>query len=982
MAERRAARPALFTIPAHRAFADSLAAGLIARHGGEPLTLARGMILTPNDRSRRALRDAFVRASGGALLLPRLVSLGDPDMGEGTGIALDAVEQDVPPAVPPLKRRMILARLVADARAIGGQPVDAAEAVRLAGEVARVLDQLLVEGITPQQLAGIDPGGELTEHWQRSLELFRVVQQRWPGELDRLGMIDAADRRNRLLRQLADRWREQPPAGFVCAAGVTDSAPAVAALLRAVAFLPQGSVVFADLDTAMPDDQWDALGPFDRDESGRRKPALETHPQFHLKLLLDRIGFARKEVRAWREEAGPDAGTARGRAIATALAAPMFTASWSTLHASKRRLEGITAAELATPAEEAQAIALALREVLETPGATAALVTPDRGLARRVAAHLRRWGVGVDDSAGRPLAMLPPGTLLAALVEAATQRFAPLALLTLLKHPLVRSGDERGRWLDGVRSLDLTLRGPRPSVGLAGIAAHLAQPDERRERLFAQARTWWPEALALLQPLEQAFAGGRPLGELLRVIRETAQALCGDALWSGPAGRAAAELIAELEEQAGEAPPLDDPATLGPLLDGLMQEVAVRPQGGHPRLAIYGLIEGRLQSADRIILGGLNEGVWPPASQADPFLAPRIRAELELPGLERRIGVAAHDFAAALGAPRALITRARRDASGPAVASRLWLRLRALAGEQFAVNADLEHWTRAIDDPGEHVPEPKPEPMPPAELRPDRIAVTDLDRLKADPYAFYAKKILKLMPLDAVDAEPSAAWRGTAVHKVLQDWADAGAEPDQLRERALALFTGDVHPLIAALWQPRLMEAIDWIVAESAEQFAAGRTILKTEIGGETMIEGVLLHGKADRIDRMPDGTLGIIDYKTGSPPSMAAIREGFSLQLGLLGLIAERGGFADLTGHARGFEYWSLSRKNGSFGFIDSPTDRKRDPIEPEDFVAMAERHVTAAIRDWLTGTEPFTAKLHPEFAPYAEYDQLMRRDEWYGRG
>lgn len=983
MAEPRARKAALFSIPAHRAFADSLAAGLMARHGGEPLALARGLVLTPNDRARRAIRDAFVRESGGALLLPRLVSLGDPDPGEGAGAALDPLEEDVPPAVPPLKRRMILARLVAEARTASGQPVDTAEAVRLAGELARVLDQLLVEDVTPQDLAAVDPGGALSEHWQRSLELFQAVQRRWPTELARLGMIDAADRRNRLLERLAERWSAQPPAGFVCAAGVTDSAPAVAGLLRRVAFLPQGSVVFADLDRSMGEEQWDALGPFDEDETGRRAPSLETHPQFHLKLLLHRMGFGRGEVRAWREESGPDAGTARGRAIATALAAPAFTAEWNGLHASKRRVAGITALEAATPAEEAQAIALKLRETLETPGATAALVTPDRGLARRVAAHCRRWGIAIDDTAGRPLAILPPGTLLAALTEAAAERFAPLALLTLLKHPLVRAGDARGRWLEGVRTLDLVLRGPRPNVGLAGITSYLAKPDERRKHLFAAAAAWWPEAVALLGPLELAFAAEKPLDELLAVLRETAQALCGDALWSGPAGRAAAELIADLEEQASEAPPLRDPTGLTPLLDGLMQEVAVRPpQGGHPRLAIYGLIEARLQSADRMILGGLNEGVWPPASAADPFLAPRIRAELGLPGLDRRIGIAAHDFAAALGAPEALITRARRDAGGPAVGSRLWLRLRALAGEQFASDADLQQWSRTIDDPGVHEPESLPEPVPPADLRPKKIAVTDVDRLKADPYAFYAKRILRLVPLDAVDAEPSAAWRGTAVHQVLQDWANAGADPARLRAMALELFTGDVHPLIAALWQPRLIEAVDWIAGEAAGQFAAGRKLIAVEIAGETDIDGVALNGKADRIDRLPDGSLGIIDYKTGSPPSMAAVREGFSLQLGLLGLIAERGGFDGLSGEARCFEYWSLSRnRDGGFGFIDSPTDRKREAIDAEDFVAMAERHVTAAIRRWLTGTEPFTAKLHPEFAPYAEYDQLMRRDEWYGR-
>jgi ATP-dependent helicase/nuclease subunit B len=422
------------------------------------------------------------------------------------------------------------------------------------------------------------------------------------------------------------------------------------------------------------------------------------------------------------------------------------------------------------------------------------------------------------------------------------------------------------------------------------------------------------------------------------------------------------------------------------LLKTLMDEVAVRPpQGGHPRLAIYGLIEARLQTADLMILGGLNEGTWPGQPAPDPWLAPRIRAELGLPGLERRVGVSAHDLAGALGAPMALITRARRDASQPAIASRFWLRLQALAGERFERARGLERWTRALDDPGVHEPADQPAPSPPAILRPTRIAVTDVDRLKADPYAFYAKRILRLQPLDPVDADPSAAWRGTAVHEVLERWArEDGCRPEALRPRALAMLADErTHPMMRALWQPRLMEAIDWIAAEIARGVAAGRQVLAVEREGGIDIAGVKLTGKFDRIDRLPDGALAVIDYKTGKAPSPAAVRAGYSLQLGLLGLIAERGGYDGISGVARGFEYWSLGKRNDSFGYITSPVDPagRNDKVPPDEFTALAAHHFTEAVAAWLTGDVAFTAKLHPEYAPYAEYDQLMRRDEWYGR-
>jgi ATP-dependent helicase/nuclease subunit B len=971
----------LYTIPPHRAFADALANGLIRRFGGDPLRLARGAVLVPNNRAKRAIQEAFVRASGGGLLLPRLVAIGDPELDEAVGAAFDPADdaEPVPPAVAPLQRRMILARLIQETR----PETDAAESVRLAGELARTLDQLLVEEVPPHALLTYD-AGELSEHWQHSLVLFAIVLRRWPEELARLGRIDLADRRTRLIGRVAKRWRDAAPEGFVCAAGITASSPAIARLLRVVAEMPQGMVVLPGLATGISDEEWESLGPFEPDASGRRKRAIETHPQYHLKLLLERMRVAREDFSNWQAASEHDATPARSRAIASAMAPPELTERWTTLEAADRRLAGVRALEVANPAEEAQAIALALREVLESPGRTAALVTPDRALARRVAAHLARWGIEIDDSAGQPLSVLPPGTLLLALAEAAAQGFAPLPLLALLKHPLVMP-EARLEWLEGARALDRALRGPRPASGLCGIDRHLADQTGREAAVRREAAKWWPEARVLLEALEGVFgAGPQPLPELLAALRDTASALAGDGLWSRAEGRAAAELIGELEREAGGGPRAVDPASLPALLRTLMDEVAVRPpQGGHPRLAILGLIEARLQTADLMILGGLNEGVWPGLPAPDPWLAPRIRAELGLPGLERRIGLSAHDLAGALGAPQVLLTRAARDASAPTIASRFWLRLEALSGGlERAV--ELASWRRGIDDPGEHRPAERPEPSPPVAARPKAISVTEVDRLKADPYAFYARRMLRLMPLDPVDADPSAAWRGTAVHDVLQKWFEVdGCHPELLRARAEAMLADErTHPMMRALWQPRLMEAVDWIAGEMARLEGEGRTVLAVERRGVIRFAGVELSGTFDRVDRLADGSLAIVDYKTGQPPSVRAVRAGYSLQLGLLGLIAEEGGFDGIEGRAGCFEYWSLARKGGGFGFIDSPVSpRKRDPIPADEFVAIAGGNFHEAVQDWLTGERPFTAKLVPEYAPYAEYDQLMRRDEWYGR-
>jgi ATP-dependent helicase/nuclease subunit B len=977
-----ASRPAVYTIPAHRAFADALAAGLLARYGPDHRSLAEGLILVPNNRAGRAITDAFVRRSEGGLLLPRIVPIGDPDLDERLGGMFEPLDGErIPPAIPPIERLFLLARLVEQQF----EGIDAAEALRLAQDLARTLDQLLVEQVSPARLREFATElPDLSLHWQASLERLTVILDAWPRVLEARRSIDLAERRNRLLEAVASRWRAQPPRGFVAAAGINTTAPAVAGLLRAIARLPEGMVVLSALDTEMDAVEWDALGPHEPDpETARRRPSIETHPQFHLKLLLDRMGVARTEVERWRWGGGRDAPAARSRAIAHAMAPPFFTSKWQDLPPSERRLTGVRALEVADPSEEAQAIAIAMREALETPGRTAALVTPDRNLARRVSAHLGRWGIEADDSAGRPLSQTPPGTFLLALASAAVEQFAPVALLALLKHPLTMRGEGRLDWLEGARSLDLVLRGPRPPSGLAGLTEYLADGSGRDGELREKAAQWWKNVVPLLRPLERPFTGERAsLPRLLAAIRDTATAMTGGSVWGGPAGRAAADLFAEAEPASEHGPARLAPGSLPPLLEQLMDAVAVRPPyGQHPRLFIWGLIEARLQHADLMILSGLNEGTWPQLPTPDPWLAPRIRHELGLPSLERRIGLAAHDLSAALGARQVLVTRARRDARSPAIASRFWLRLEAMTGGLTRAPL-LRHWAQALDTPQGHEPAERPKPAPSLDDRPRRISVTDVDRLKADPFAFYAKQMLRLAALDKIDAEPSAAWRGSAVHEVLEAWMkEDDCDPGKLRPRAEALLASNAaHPLMRALWQPRLLEAIDWIAQQMREDREKGRLPLVAEAKGKCRIADVDLYGVADRIDRCADGSLAILDYKTGTPPGPKAVAEGYSMQLGLLGLIAENGGFEGVEGIPAAFEYWSLAKKSGKLGYVASPVGGKNG-IDPEDFTAMAERNFRAAAARWLTGEEAFTAKLHPDHAPYADYDQLMRLDEWYGR-
>lgn len=973
--------PALYSIPHHRAFADALVSGILATYPQDRpenrLNVARGLILVPNNRAALAIRDAFVRRSDAGLLLPRLVAVGDIESDEGAGLMFDPADADpIAPAIEPLQRQLMLARMIVEA-----MPQTAADqAMRLALDLARTLDQMLTERVDPARLR--DAAREdMSAHWQKSLDILNIILTDWPRRLATLGRIDLAERRNRQLDRMAARWRDEPPPGFIIAAGISMTAPAIADLLKTVAFLPKGQIVFAGLDLTMPDEEWEAIGGTDS------TPPIETHPQYQLHRLLDRMGVARAEVQSWRWGGEADARAARTRTISNAMAPARFTGKWETLDRKDRDVQGVRALELADPAEEAQAIAILLRSALEEPGKTAALVTPDRALATRVSAHLKRWGIVADDSAGQPLSATPPGALILALAEMVAQRFAPVPLLALLKHPLVQQGDARLDWLDGVRMLDRALRGPRPAAGLAGLAAYLAAGDAHSIKRLTAAREWWAGVAPLLEPLERACdARALDLAEALGAMREALAALSGEALWQGEAGRAAADLFARLERDAALGPESVEVEALPTLLRNLMDAIAVRPPlGGHPRIFIWGLIEARLQSAQMMLLAGLNEGVWPALPAPDPWLAPQIRRSLGLPGLEQRIGVAAHDLAGALGAPDAIMTRARRDMSAPTIASRFWLRIKAMTGGLAAPKLSADALAVMIDRPdGPTERARRPAPQPPLAARPSSIAVTAVDRLNADPYAFYAQAILKLSAIEAIDAPPGAAWRGSFIHNVLQDWAEHDAyQPDALRARVEALFKQDgMHPLLRTLWQPKLIEAADFIASSVAEARREGRTPLVAERKGSFVIDGITVSGRVDRIDRLADGGLVIVDYKTGTAPSAAQIVAGYALQLGLMGLMAEHNGFEGVSGVAGAFEYWLLSRdtKTRRFGGVQQALGKGKE-LDPADLTSRTyEQFQTAAAR-WLNGDAPFLAKAHPEYALYSDYDQLMRYEEWRGR-
>jgi len=972
--------PRLFTIPPEHAFVDALAQGLLDRHGGEPLGLAGALVLLPTRRSARALRDAFLRASGGrALLLPAMRAIADVDEEE---FAFDPLEGeaalDLLPALDPLRRRLLLSALVRKWKERRGERIDAAQAAQLAAELARLLDHLQTEGLAFEALGGLVPE-RFAAHWADTLAFLEVLREPWRGLLEAEGALDPAERRVRLIAALAARWRVRPPDGPVIAAGSTGSIPATAELLGVVARLPLGAVVLPGLDRAMDEESWAALGP--------------THPQFGFRQLLERLETGREAVAPWPAAApGPKAPAARLRLIAEAMRPVETTPAWGALpKLPPEALDGFSRLDLATGQDEATAIALLLREALEAPAATAALVTSDRRLARRVAAELGRWKIAVDDSAGEPLGTSEPGAFLRLVAEAFADELAPVPLLSLLKHPLAQGGD-RAAFRRLARRLDRrVLRGPRPAPGFAGLLAEAQATRKADGEIIA-----WIERLAAAGA---AFAGlvGQPrppLAELLAAHVGFAEWLSRDdegriALWDGEAGEALAAFVAALAEAAEDAPAVEG-RSYSALFAELLSGVALRPAWGrHPRLQIWGPLEARLQHADLLVLGGLNEGTWPAQANPDCWLSRPMRLAAGLPAPERRIGLSAHDFAQAAAAPRVVLTRAEKVDGAPTTPSRWLLRLDAvlaaagLAWPRQPV-ADHRDWAAALDRPERAPPRLRPPHFaPPVSARPRALPVTDIELWMRDPYGLYAKRVLGLRALDGLDAEPGPRERGVAIHAALDRFVKA--HPGVLPPDALArlLHYGDEafgphldSPDVRAFWRPRFRRIAEWFLSEERGLRAAGGRAL-SEVEGRLALAGpagpFTLRARADRIEIARGGRLSVVDYKTGAAPENRDVLSGWAPQLPLEAAIASAGGFDGVpAGEVDAMTFWRLT---------GGPKPGEPKPVKGDvgAIVADAYERLAALVAAFDDPGTPYRARPRPDAAPrYSDYEHLARVREW----
>lgn len=975
-----AVRAKVYNVPIGNDLCDVTARWIIQTAGTDPLAISSVILLLPNNRAIKAMTEAFVRMASPGMLLPHMVAIGDMELDEALGPLLDPIGGETPvwPVVGSFDRLLLLARLVSDNRP-GDVPLSPAEALRLARKLAELIDELEVEMVDFKKFSDIAIDADLAGHWQTAYGQLMRILPLYRQALHARALLGPAERRNVLLAGLERRIAEGAGGLRIIAAGITTSAQGVARLLRRIALVQGGEVILPGLDLGLADDRWEGMSSqTDSEQPSPVRRNLEVHPQFHLKLLLDKMGIDRSEV-----EMLPTAqADKKASVISEIFCLPEHSVAWQELPPAAKSLPHVRQLIADDSAQEAKAIAVRIRGELEQPQKRIALVTPDRELAVRVAAQLRRWDIIVDDSAGTPLLQTPPGALVLALVDAISHRFSAASILAIAKHPLVFAGEQRLEWLEQSRRLDKALRGPANGSGLRAITRRLETARKVDDALVQ----YWQDFAKILEPL--AGVGGQNFDVVLAHIRDVATALTDGAVWRGASGRELSRMWEEVSASDLAALGRSDVGGIAASFKEIFACAVVRPPyGGHPRVAIYGLLEARLQQADVLICSGLDEGSWPQIAQPDPWLAPAIRRHLRLATLDRNIGLSAHDLATALGAREVLLTRALRGRGGPSVASRFLLRINALTAGKVATDDASLALATLLDRPDKKAPfETRPLPMPSALQRLVPLSVTDFDQLKADPYSFYAKRILGLQVLEKVDAEPSYAWRGSLVHDILEKWfTQDDCAADALLQRANDLLATDaIDPVLRALWQPRVAAGLRWIAEETGRLMVEeGRKVAIAEQPGEVTIKGVKVRGRVDRIDRRADGSLVVIDYKTGAPPSPKQINAGFALQLGLIGYMAEQDAIKGVSGAVTGFEYWSLAKKKDALGYIMVPTSNKPNDKKqkPEDFIEFALEHAEDAIAKWILGNAPFTAKLHPEFSPYGDYDQLMRLQEWHGR-
>ena len=794
-----------YTIPASQAFADTLVTGIIDKFP-EPEQLARIELYLPSRRAISSIKEAFLKHQNkGPILLPKMFAVGEPDEEVALNITIERLELDE--AINGFERQCLIASQIQHFP-IGGLRMAPAPAMKLASSLCVLIDQMQRAGTPLSAIRDVLPD-ELSTHWQEILKFLTILFDYWPSILAERGQIDPVARQQQLLQAQLDFWTSHPPNAPIILAGSTGTLPMTRAFMKVISHLPMGAVIFPGIELDIEDADWRAI---------EQDPV---HPLHQIARSMVEFELPLSEVRYWHVTEQMQHKSVRSRQIMLreVMRPASRTSRWRRLAVDQSELtpsslQGLTVMSVTDSFQEAELIAGLMRQALETPIKTAMLITPDRMLARKVQAALMRWNILVDDSAGSALILSSPARFLALIIRVVQEDASPHALRALFKHPFATAGLPRAEFTH-LASLfeEQILRGPLPRKNWESWTLSVAQKPKLKN-------FWQTCLLSAFTPLRDAFKAVNPsLDTLAIALMQTAQNLGAlpenrvdenrvdenradsgindtqsDAplhIYSDYAGVRLLELLSDMIRFGGSYP-LTASEFYNTFRVLCQEEVVRTPYNQHPRLKILGTIEARMQQADTVILGGLNEGVWPPFSQRDMWINNASRTQLGLPDRHWRIALSAHDFMMAAASPEVMITRSVITDGAPTQISRWLARLDAVvaaAGLSSHLDKQIPVWMKAVNArkiPDIVKPIVRPEPKPALAHRPSQISATDFDQLITDPYGFYVKKILKIRQKNPIDEPPSVALRGSLIHDVIAEFSTrypTGELPEDAEEQ-------------------------------------------------------------------------------------------------------------------------------------------------------------------------------------------------------
>lgn len=960
----------IYNISAGEPFVDVLAQRYLKEFADRPDDLANVLFLLPNRRACQSLTDAFVRQHNlKPTILPQIRPIADVDEDEVFLTHDISVLKDLPAAVDSTEKILKLIPLIMEKSKYDADKISLAQAYALAQNLSQLMD--LTYNVKYKQEINLDSfknlvGNEYAIHWEKTLKLLQIIMEYWPKDLEENNKADVVCRRNALLENEMNLWQQNQTTQRIVVAGTTAAFPIMKKLVKTVLNLPNGEVYLYGLDKYLDDSDWEKID--------------ENHPQFELKELLDSLGISRDSVATLgNKEISP-----REKIVAEIMRPAETSDKWRKLSEhpfSVADFKNISLLNCDDLRQEAQAIALIIRETLNEPEKTVALVTMDRNLSRRVVSELHKWDINADDSAGRPLALTQIGIYLRLVWEAA-ENGSETATIALMKHPFTACGMKREKFVRWATLLETFWR--------------------NNKKLKKYVQNFYDKFKATLKPLADIYA--QPQADLHQILEthiKVAESLANtdtkfgsQLIWRDDDGAVAAKWVSDFlpKSAALGTVKVND---YGGFFSALLMEQSVRKRyGTHPRVKILGPIEARLTQYDVTIIGEANEGIWPNQLQADMWMSRPMKTDFGLPLPERQIGVAAADFAHLMHAPQVYLTRAKKVGKDPINKSRWWLRFETVLTANFGDKEDAYtfiyqkpyvYWAKNLDRRDKHNPIKAPDPCPALERRPRKIPATSIEKWRYDPYTIYAKYVLSLYPIDDLDTPKQSYDFGTIVHEILKEFNkkhhdSSYPEADDAREELyklgeLKFDKAEVPEETMVFWRSQFENIVEWIINKELS-YRSNVSDMKNEIEGSMIMQGPLgdfkITATADRIDILNDeeNGLNIIDYKTGKDKNVSEMKDGRAPQLPIEGLIAQAGGFPGVDAGApiKSLQYWAFKDKFNA-------TDADQTAEAMNNVREMVQKLINSYDDEtWCYLVKPKSS----DVGYYSDYDHLSRIDEW----